>query len=223
MSFFDKVILNGDQGTFNGLTFTLNAERTHFEATSIMDQCSELLGTLNQRGYSTRTWADFIRGKLGRIPSDSFYETKGHGRKLMRWVVLKEVHRILSYSMSGRVDVYMNGGDWKDNSGYVYLIRISNEDKTIVSNGYATDLTEHFPIYQQVFPSFELLLSCHVNDMISVQNLIAEYLRCHGAEQHPEIRGWFYVNDNQVCVDWMNALYEIDPKLVITDHRVTPL
>ena len=26
-----------------------------------------------------------------------------------------------------------------------------------------------------------------------------------------------------MACDWTNALYEIDPKLVITDHRVTPL
>ena len=47
-------------------------------------------GDSSLKGYSSRNWTVFMYGKNGRIPSESFHETKGPRGKLLRWVDLEE-------------------------------------------------------------------------------------------------------------------------------------
>ena len=55
--FFGQLTFNGNLAVFNGLTFEINDAKTHFNATSIIDQCK----TIQELARDSKGWADFMR------------------------------------------------------------------------------------------------------------------------------------------------------------------
>jgi len=55
--FFGQLTYNENLAVFNGLTFERNEKGTHFDATSIIDQCK----TIQELARDSKGWADFMR------------------------------------------------------------------------------------------------------------------------------------------------------------------
>jgi len=96
--FFGQLTFSENLAVYNGLTFKRNEKGTHFDATSIIRQCSTILGVLDRNGLPGKTWAVFARGKNGQIPADSHYKEKVD-RSIVRWVSYTELLPILTYAL----------------------------------------------------------------------------------------------------------------------------
>jgi len=58
--FFNAQNWTNNKTTFNGLQFERNELNTHFNATSIMDQCGQLLNKVSKRGLSSKNNRGFL-------------------------------------------------------------------------------------------------------------------------------------------------------------------
>jgi len=222
--FFKGIELkDGNRGMYNGIEFHVNEVKTHFEASSIMDQCSKMMGLVDKKGYSSRNWTVFMYGKNGRIPSESFYETKGPRGKLLRWVEYGRLLPILTYSMGdgNAVNEFLMNREWIDKTGHVYLLRTVINGEVIMKYGRACDLDQRMSAYKHGCDSYKKIASCPVDDMFDVEKKIGEYLYTHGAVRHSKGDEWFTygrVVGNADCdtavENWMDALNKIDPNLM---------
>jgi len=67
--FRDILTFDGEEAIFNGLTFTVNKEHTHFEASSIMTQCALHLRSLDKRGLPSKHGpSSFVVRMVNRLP-----------------------------------------------------------------------------------------------------------------------------------------------------------
>jgi len=221
--FFKGIELKDGRGWFNGIEFHVNEVKTHFEASSIMEHCGKMMGLIDKKGCSSRNWSVFMNGKNGRIPSESYYETKGSRGKLLRWVEYGRLLPILTYSMGdgNAVNEFLMNRPWIDKTGHVYLLRTVVNGEVILKYGYTWDLDQRMPAYKCGCDSFKKIASCPVDDMFDVEKKIGEYLYTHGAIRHSKGKEWFTygrVVGNADCdtafENWVNALDEIDPNLV---------
>jgi len=205
---------NGEEATYNNLTFIVNKQRTHFNATIIMNQCSYHLGSLDKKGLPSKTWSDMSRGKNGQ--TIAYYETK-EGRRLFRWVEFKDLLPVLTYSMSdgNTVNKFLNNEEWADPSGYVYLVKCVVNNETIFKYGHSWDVEQRMKGYKRECDSYELFASCKVNDMLDVEAAIGEYIFSHGGNQHPRGVEWFTYSsivdaDMKAFDDWIYAVFLCD-------------
>ena len=122
--FFGQLVFDGNQAKFNELTFKVNAAKTHFDATSLIRDCSIILGVLDKKGYPGKSWATFMKGKAGQLPTESFY-TDVYSRPITRWVSFSELLPVLTYSMGDGniVNRFIRGQPWVNKAGFVYLVR----------------------------------------------------------------------------------------------------
>jgi len=210
--FRDILTFDGEEAIFNGLTFTVNKEHTHFEASSIMTQCALHLRSLDKRGLPSKTWSVFIRGKNGQ--SITYCETKGSNKKF-RWVDFKDLLPILTYSMSdgNTVNKFLNNEEWADPSGYVYLVKCVINNETIYKYGHSWDVNQRMKGYKSECDSFELFVSCKVDDMLGVEAAIGEYIYSHGGEHHSKGNEWFKylsIDHERAIADWSYAVFLCD-------------
>ena len=221
--FFKGIELKDGRGWFNGIEFHVNEAKTHFEASSIMEQCSEMMGLVSKKGYPCKYWSSFMNGKNGRITSESYYETKGPRCKLLKWVEYGELLPILTYSMGdgNAVNRFLTNRDWVDKAGHVYLLRTVVNGEVIMKYGYSWDLDQRMYAYKHGCDSYKKIATCPVDDMFDVEKKIGEYLYTHGAVRHSKGDEWFTygrVVGNADCdtavENWMDALNKIDPNLM---------
>jgi len=222
--FFDRIQFDdGNEGTYNELTFEINDAKTHFNATSIMQQCGELLGIVDKRGKASKTWTDFENGKAGRIPVDSFYTTKRNRCSKVRWVKIEEMLSILVYSLGGGniVTKFLLGRQWIESTGHVYLIRAVVQGEVVMKYGHTWDIPQRMKGYKRECDSHKPIASCLVENVIETEKLIGEYLYAHGAIRHSKGCEWFTYGKivsesecNRAFNDWLDALYEIEPSLL---------
>jgi len=212
--FYDMLEFNGEEATYNNLTFIVNKQRTHFNATIIMNQCSYHLGSLDKKGLPSKTWSDMSRGKNGQ--TIAYYETK-EGRRLFRWVEFKDLLPVLTYSMGdgNTVNKFLNNEEWADSSGYVYLVKCVVNNETIFKYGHSWDVEQRMKGYKRECDSYELFASCKVNDMLDVEAAIGEYIFSHGGNHHPRGVEWFTYSsivdaDMTAFDDWIYAVFLCD-------------
>jgi len=216
--FFGQLTFNENLAVFNGLTFEINDAKTHFNATSIIDQCK----SIQELARDSKGWADFMRGKTGRIPKESYYETKS-GRRLLRWIEYERLLPILTYSMGdgNTVNEYLNGRVWADTSGFIYLVRTVINREVIMKYGHTWKVEQRMITYKHMCDECELIAWCPVEKMIKTEDRVGEYLYTHGAVQHSRGREWFTfgrIVGNADCYkaydDWLMGLDDMDPLIV---------
>jgi len=220
--FFGQLTFNENLAVFNGLIFERNEKGTHFDATSIIRQCSNLLGVLDKNGLPGKTWAVFARGKNGQIPADSHYPEKA-GRSNVRWVRYTELLPILTYALGdgNTVNKYLMGEVWIETSGFVYLIRAMINGEVIMKYGHSWNVDPRMIEYKHMCDEYELIASCPVEKMIETEAKIGEYLYTHGAVQHEKGREWFTfgrIVGNADCYkafeEWIMGIDAMDQSLV---------
>jgi len=216
--FFGQLTFNGNLAVYNGLTFERNEKGTHFDATSIMEQCR----VIQELTRDTKKWAHFMRGKVGRIPEKSYYETK-NGRRLVKWVEYERLLPILTYSLGdgNTVNEYLSDKDWIDTSGFVYLVRTVINGEVIMKYGHSWNVDQRMISYKHMCDEYELIAWCPVEKMIKTEEKIGEYLHTHGAVQHERGNEWFTfgkVVGNADCYkafdEWLMGIDAMDPSLV---------
>ena len=221
--FFKGIELNNGRGWFNGLEFHVNEVKTHFKASSIMEQCSVMMDLVSKNGCSSRNWTVFMYGKNGCIPSESFYETKGDRGKLLRWFEYSRLLPVLTYSMGdgNAVNEFLMNRTWIDKTGFVYLLRTVVNGEVIMKYGRTRDLDQRMSAYKRGCDSFKKVASCPVEDRFTVEKKIGEYLYSHAAIRHSKGTEWFTygrvvgnANCDNAIENWVNALYEYDPNLM---------
>jgi len=197
--FFNAQNWTDNKTTFNGLQFERNELNTHFNATSIMDQCGQLSGKTSKKGQSSKNWSDFMRGDSGRllISNTNIIELK-RSRNNVYFVPYKYLHTILQYSMTlgYLVDKYFANEYWIEKEGFVYLNYITlDNDEVVYKYGRTADYERRMKQYQNSYneEGFRSLCYKAVRDQYAAEPLIGAYLAQHGAIQHKEGNEFFIV------------------------------
>ena len=218
--FFGGLTFGEDRkATFNEVVFEINSEGTHFNASSLFDQCGKILGRVSKKGTSSKFWADFIRIQDGNLPEGSHKEING-----VHWVEYKYLLPVLSYSMttSIRVNSFLCGEKWTDRNGYVYLVMVMQGEKILLKFGRTWDMDARMNWYRGKYDKFSPIISCKVNDMYEAEKYLGEYLFSHGAEQHGGDKSeWFTFSSPKDSSRymlrgirlWTNGLIEYDPEV----------
>jgi len=219
--FFGGLTFGEDRkATFNGIVFEINSEGTHYNASSLFDQCGKKLGRVSKKGTSSKFWADFIRIQDGNLPEGSHTEING-----IHWVEYKYLLPVLSYSMTTtmRMNSFLCGEKWTDRSGYVYLVMIKREEKFVMKYGRTWGMDGRMNGYKGKFNNVTPLVSCKVTDMYEAEKYLGEYLLSHGAVRYGEKKGeWFTFGGSIKSIKemvkgielWTNGLTEYDPESV---------
>ena len=217
--FFGGLTFGEDRkATFNGIVFEINSEGTHFNASSMFDQCGKILGRVSKKGTSSKFWADFIRIQDGNLPEGSHKEVDG-----IHWVEYKYLLPVLNYSMttSMRMNNFLCGEKWTDRSGYVYLVMIEREERFVMKYGRTWGMDKRMNGYRGKFRKVVPLVACKVNDMYEAEKYLGEYLLSHGAERYGGEKGeWFTFGGSIKSIGdlfrgttlWTKGLTEYDPK-----------
>ena len=178
-AFFDV----SDRFIFNGIEFKINSERTHFDANIILEQVGKTLGKVSKSGSSSKFWSDFVRTQEGRIPENAHTEISG-----IHWVLYKYLLPILSYAMTNSIVVtnFLNGEDWADTSGFIYIISAKKNGISVLKYGRTWDLDQRMNDYKNSYENVILFASCAVKNVYDAERIVGGHLFAHGAHKYPQ-------------------------------------
>ena len=220
--FFGQLVYDGNQAKFNELTFKVNAAKTHFDATSLIRDCSILLDVRDKKGYPGKSWATFMRGKAGQIPTESHY-VDTNSKPKTRWVSFSELLPVLTYAMGDGnvVNRFLRGQPWINKAGFVYLVRCVVNGEVILKYGHTWNTDQRMIAYEHECDSAKLVCSCPVDNQTECETAIGEYIYSHGGIRHSRGCEWFTMgkpfNDSllgEAYGLWIDGLDRYDNELL---------
>ena len=212
--FFNTLKWTNNKTTFNGLQFERNEFNTHFNATSIMDQCGQLLNKVSKRGLSSKNNRGFLNLNYdGRRIKEEGSEVLYHN---LLFIPYRHLQSLLTYCMvdSYNVTQFFLNENWIDTKGYIYLNKITlDEGEIIYKYGRTNTIERRMNQYKNEFgeESIESLYHRQVNNMYYIERELGTHIFNQlGAEHVDNGKEYFIIDslEEDELINYINSFIE---------------